>query len=48
MESRFSREPCDFNVRVRGKKMPESIPFAKIPVYPSSHEIHDAKPIFEV
>ena len=30
------------------KEIPESIPLAKIPMYPSSHEIRDAEPIFQV
>jgi hypothetical protein len=28
------------------KEIPELIPLAKIPMYPSSHEIRDAEPIF--
>ena len=42
----FPCEPCDVDGCVRVKETPELIPLAEIPMYPSSHEIRDAEPIF--
>jgi len=42
----LSCEPCDVDGCVWVEEIPELIPLAKIPMYPSSHEIRDAEPIF--